>query len=146
MSKAPFRSKFCDENFMQVCSEILRRRLVFIMIPKEVGDNGTGLKEIMPQTHSGSPLYLLHFSDTHFASPHFQSVRPINDTVSSLVQRRTIRIFSVPDETADFVPEMESSKVPAVGGGAKRTKKSREASYMDQSNVLSSSSKRRRKK
>ena len=51
---------------------------------------------------------------THFASPHIQSLHPIHNTGSTIIQHRTMRIFSEPDETADFIPEL-GSKVPKCG-------------------------------
>ena len=70
---------FCEQIFIQLTSIALNRKIkIYSVKDKENRDRlidpheqcGCGMKA------PNEPLYLLYFEDVHFASPHYQSIRP----------------------------------------------------------------------
>ena len=70
---------FSEQIFIQLTSIALNRKIkLYSVKDKENRD-----RIIDPHEHCGcgmkapsEPLYLLYFEDAHFASPHYQSIRP----------------------------------------------------------------------
>ena len=138
---------FVDQKFIQICAEMLNRTFIFVTVHKEAGDSGTGKIIITPQTSIGGPLYFLYFTENRFYSPHYQSIRPLVED-SSVIQRRQLRLASVPDQSADFNPNFDSSKVSTRSKttDVSVSQFSREKSYIDTSNIVQGKRKRKRNK
>ena len=71
---------FCDEIFIQLASNMLKR--IIILIPVF----GNGQVKISPQFDDSGhpPYYLLYYSETRFQAGHYESIRPIDNLCSCL--------------------------------------------------------------
>ena len=67
-----------DDVFLQLTSNILEIDLVIVPAFKETAvHQGLGFTLVTSfKKPSHGPLYLFHFSESDFASPHYQSIRP----------------------------------------------------------------------
>ena len=69
---------YCDQVFLQLTSLYLNREIIIIpalgTTQIEISPHHSSLRE----TKRREPFHVLYFSETHFASPHYQSIRPKN--------------------------------------------------------------------
>ena len=81
-----------DQAFLQFCAEVLHRDLVLIPVFHSSAHIPTESISLIESTtpNNNEPLYLMLFSETRFAQPHFQSVRPLNpnNRISNYIQQR----------------------------------------------------------
>ena len=68
---------YADEIFIRICSEVLNRKIVLIPVHRKVGHNDTGCIEITPTNPVSRPFNMLYYTECHFVSPHYQSIRPV---------------------------------------------------------------------
>lgn len=67
---------YIDEIFIRICSEVLNRKIVLIPVHYNDGHNQTGRIEITPKNSISRAFYMLYYTESHFVSPHYQSIRP----------------------------------------------------------------------
>ena len=63
---------FCDDIFVFLTAEYLKRELILVPIHKEDGHGGTGFIRITPRETSGNPFYFLYY-----VGVHYQSIIPV---------------------------------------------------------------------
>ena len=69
-------TEYADEIFIQLFSELVRRKIVLIPVHKNVGHNSTGRIEVIPNSKSaGEPMFFLYYTECKFENPHYQSIR-----------------------------------------------------------------------
>ena len=67
---------YADEIFIQLFSELVRRKIVLVPVHKNVGHNSTGRIEVIPNSKSaGEPMFFLYYTECKFENPHYQSIR-----------------------------------------------------------------------
>ena len=71
---------YCDQVFLQLTSLYLNREIIIIpalgTTQIEISPHHSSLK--LRETKRRDPFHVLYFSETHFSSPHYQSIRPKN--------------------------------------------------------------------
>lgn len=154
---------FADHIFIYLAAEYLSRE--FIIIPVFPPQTGTDRVHIKPchTTASYKPFYFLYYSDARFISPHYQSILPITENMSSdatipVIQPVRNPISSVPDDICDISEPVYTSsgnkrkntqvstESTDVIESSQQSKKSRELSYMSETNIISSKRRRVTKK
>ena len=69
-------TEYADEIFIQLFSELVRRKIVLIPVHKNVGHNSTGRIDVMPNSKAaGEPMFFLYYTECKFVNPHYQSIR-----------------------------------------------------------------------
>ena len=141
---------FADRIFIYLASEYLSREFVIIPIfePQNGGNDRVCIKPIHT-TAKYQPLYFLYYSDARFVSPHYQSIRPSDSNQDSSIPvvaptRQTLR--SIPEDLADLSEPIHSSSRQKrksdfstdiiESSQPKKSKVSREQSYLSQNNVI----------
>ena len=97
-AKMSKNAEYADQIFVQLFSEFVKRKLILIPVHKSVGNNGTGIIEVVPNKDPNTaenPLYFLYYTECKFISPHYQSVRPISKTTDT-------SIFQPPAESTNI--------------------------------------------
>jgi hypothetical protein len=141
---------------LQLAAEVLFRRIVILPL---IQDETTTTIEPLGVTDNLPPLYLLYFSETSFRSGHYQSIRPHNcsqiEPASEVEGSTSIAmdfgssnhainqsLLSLPECEEDIsVPAMQSTTisnrtVASNKSNESRIRRTRDDSYMDQSNVI----------
>ena len=115
-------------------------------------------------------LYLLHYGETRFQVPHFQSIRPIasgseniiqeyvanlptdkvqNSTISStstISRPARAQIGSIPEETADFeLPILQSSCLPSEHNLSSQ-RGSRLRNRVNEANIITEGSRKKQRR
>ncbi len=157
---------FVDQLFIQLSAEVLNRPIILYPVLQKDGHFDSGRIVINPKNpiEGMEPIYMLYYSETSFHCGHFQSIRPrgvmINSTrLSELEQPQQQQQPQEPQEpqqsqqqqaSKDMFDSESHIEMPEASASvanstqmSQRSKKSREASYMDQSNILPSSKRRR---
>jgi hypothetical protein len=69
-----------DNNVLLLAAQIFQRPIILVPFHPEDAHNPWGTIEFHPRDPSNlEPINLMWFSERGFFSPHFQSIRPIND-------------------------------------------------------------------
>ena len=99
----------CDAEFVQLSSIFANRKIViYSVMDCEVRDQVVDPHldcECGQETPNEPPLYFLHYDDIHFASPHYQSIRPkpnfniklptrVNNLVQNVTEDEEVSKFS----------------------------------------------------
>ena len=95
---------YVDQTFLQITAELLCRKIVLILCHHEDGDNNSGTRVIEPRALNGEPLYLLYYPESRFVSPHYQSIRPVQEESAEQLQ-------SLPENSECFIPTIESTVI-----------------------------------
>jgi len=95
---------YVDATFLQIAAELLSRKIVLILCHHEDGDNNSGTRVIEPRALNGESLYFLYYPESRFASPHYQSIRPVQEESAEQLQ-------SLPENSECFVPPIESTAI-----------------------------------
>jgi hypothetical protein len=121
-----------DSTLVHLAAHVLGRPIIIIPVCAEEGEMRIepGVVTTMP------PLYLLYFSERSFISGHYQSIRPLEATTGP---NRSLSI--------DFGSEMPSNlTLPDISlPQESRSRRPRDLSYMDQSNVVETKRKRNKR-
>ena len=110
---------FADEVFIRLTSENLNRRIeIFPVFPEDGHKDGKIIIEPKSNSNNDDPLYVLYYSETRFTcGGHYQSIRP---------------------QTCENLPKEDQNKTEN-----KQRKISREAAYIDTTNILTNKRKRK---
>ena len=64
---------WCDDTFVYLTAELLKREIILVPINKEDGHGNTGLIRYPPRETTGNPLHFLYY-----VGIHYQSIIPRN--------------------------------------------------------------------
>ena len=106
MKKMSTHGQDVDQLFIQLCSEVLQRKIILLPVNYEDGHRD-GKIEIFPRRKSRytdvEPFYLLYYSESSFFNGHFQSIRPQQSFQEALIETNLVSSYQRPTSPDEHI-------------------------------------------